>query len=1029
MNRRSSLQLRDRGLPDIENKRNDGDRGNVKKKNQPNYERDRKRRQRSLDKGIGTPPKKGRKESVGIKTMTTSEIKKYERERKAIYRARKKLTVSNSSAEELLDSTDLDTVDHNAENTNTAASILNIIYKSPRKMSKRLLEESCKEQVKPYSFEQLLDIFVMLAPQLPSDVREHLNEKGIQIKDLPKSQKRYSFSSIPKTNKHYRKDALLSTFKSYSNEVVSFVFSKLLLQLVEDLPESLDILAASCGIVINPTVLPARVRLSNVFTEEGPGLMQLGNTTPDFKAVKAAAMAKVKQLSTLSEKDRGAVHVIASTFGVSEKFAKRVLSSNETSPVDLIARSKRETAEDTEWPDKVRSFCLTKPICREAPGESVSIAYGKRAEKYIRQFTIKEIFRFFILKHPNFPYQLSTFHTFVPKNLVAPSLRDIKRNTCPIHENVQRSTKAFNRFLKKNKAKDTCIPASTLDICLEYICNPHPESPDLNRNPLNWSIECTKGNCEKCGVNPWLESLEGKMIERKVDGMDITYSQWVREEDGNDKKGNKKFKVVLRQMKCNIITFIKDVFFRSLSTENFADHLRKSWIQWQITKKPLAVVGDGENDVVIRTREDYQEDIKFLCTSETVSTHRGHGVIMMLCYPVVLEIFKKNGEAELHGLVFLSNTKSKNFETVMYLEKKVVDYVKSMGYTVVRYDRLTDGCSSQFWCWGSCQYLENMPKNLDISVVNFHRYERYEGKNFSDALGSLVKRRMRTAALQNRVHGNDVADFENILNEAEDECEFEDLVFDSHIQAFNWIKMCMSKSQEDRFSQQFKQIKLFWVPDEEIPKNVLIKNECRRIPKIKSFNTATALKQNLGVYVRDTTCSNCENCSQGNMLDCTSKVNGDWQHHVISVKERKTSNQRRHAIENSDEIIESDIEVEEFIYEEASSSDESDEDDVGFEDATQGEFVLYRFTENKYYVAVVVENTVNHVVLSCARKLGVQRNSVTFVWPSKEDHVVVDVETFAGSDFKKLTFPTFGQRGSISFDMQTFGKVPLSRIQ
>ena len=102
-----------------------------------------------------------------------------------------------------------------------------------------------------------------------------------------------------------------------------------------------------------------------------------------------------------------------------------------------------------------------------------------------------------------------------------------------------------------------------------------------------------------------------------------------------------------------------------------------------------------------------------------------------------------------------------------------------------------------------------MPENLNISVVNFHRYERYEGKNFSDALGSLVKRRMRTAALQNKVHGNDVADLDDILNEAEDECEFEDLVFENHTQAFNWIRMCMTKSGEDRFSGQFKQIELF----------------------------------------------------------------------------------------------------------------------------------------------------------------------------------------------------------------------------
>ena len=137
--------------------------------------------------------------------------------------------------------------------------------------------------------------------------------------------------------------------------------------------------------------------------------------------------------------------------------------------------------------------------------------------------------------------------------------------------------------------------------------------------------------------------------------------------------------------------------------------------------------------------------------------------------------------------------------------------------------------------------------------------------------------------------------------------------------------------------------------------------------------------------------------------------------------EQKTTNRRRHLIEDNDESNESDIEVEEFIYNEASSSDESEEDDIGFEDATQGEFVLYRFTEDKYYVAAVVENTTNHVVLSC-------KNSITFVWPSKDD-VVVDIQTFASSDFKKQPFPTFGRRGSISFHTKAFGKIPLSRIQ
>lgn len=36
------------------------------------------------------------------------------------------------------------------------------------------------------------------------------------------------------------------------------------------------------------------------------------------------------------------------------------------------------------------------------------------------------------------------------------------------------------------------------------------------------------------------------------------------------------------------------------------------------------------------------------------------------------------------------------------------------GLNIVRYDRLTDGCSSQYWCYGTCHHLETMPSDLNI---------------------------------------------------------------------------------------------------------------------------------------------------------------------------------------------------------------------------------------------------------------------------------------------------------------------------
>ena len=67
-----------------------------------------------------------------------------------------------------------------------------------------------------------------------------------------------------------------------------------------------------------------------------------------------------------------------------------------------------------------------------------------------------------------------------------------------------------------------------------------------------------------------------------------------------------------------------------------------------------------------------------------------------------------------------------------------------------------------------------MPTELDIPLINFHRYEPYGGKNFSDALGSILKRRMRPGALQNKVFGNNEESLMQILEEVDDDIDLDD---------------------------------------------------------------------------------------------------------------------------------------------------------------------------------------------------------------------------------------------------------------
>lgn len=63
----------------------------------------------------------------------------------------------------------------------------------------------------------------------------------------------------------------------------------------------------------------------------------------------------------------------------------------------------------------MKEFCLTKPICREAPGKSISVRNDKKADKYIWLFSVHKINKFFKLKHLEFLYKLTTFRTLVLK--------------------------------------------------------------------------------------------------------------------------------------------------------------------------------------------------------------------------------------------------------------------------------------------------------------------------------------------------------------------------------------------------------------------------------------------------------------------------------------------------------------------------------------------------------------------------------------------------------------------------------------
>ena len=82
--------------------------------------------------------------------------------------------------------------------------------------------------------------------------------------------------------------------------------------------------------------------------------------------------------------------------------------------------------------------------------------------------------------------------------------------------------------------KELCLPTSTLYACLLLICNPYPSDNESNCNPLNWNPECTKGDCDDCGGEQWVEDLLSKIKEKDLQEKNVIFTHWVTEKE--DKK-------------------------------------------------------------------------------------------------------------------------------------------------------------------------------------------------------------------------------------------------------------------------------------------------------------------------------------------------------------------------------------------------------------------------------------------------------------------------------------------------------------
>ena len=143
MKRRSSLQLRPRGKVNQEKNRSRS--VSLPKTGTKEYERDRKRKQHEKGREGKENVKRGRKETISISLMSFEEKRKYERERKALQRQKRKImSLQSSTNDQLNESSDVnedeeDETDFSFDdsvNKEEAGAIINMIQNSPTKKRK-----------------------------------------------------------------------------------------------------------------------------------------------------------------------------------------------------------------------------------------------------------------------------------------------------------------------------------------------------------------------------------------------------------------------------------------------------------------------------------------------------------------------------------------------------------------------------------------------------------------------------------------------------------------------------------------------------------------------------------------------------------------------------------------------------------------------------------------------------------------------------------------------------------------------------
>lgn len=310
---------------------------------------------------------------------------------------------------------------------------------------------------------------------------------------------------------------------------------------------------------------------------------------------------------------------------------------------------------------------------------------------------------------------------------------------------------------------------------------------------------------------------------------------------------------------------------------------------------------------------------------------------------------------------------------------------------VKRFIKMTDGCAAQFWGYGSYCSLELLCQQFpDLKTCQFNRYASGEGKNLSDAIGSMLKSAMRRGVLKKR----------NMINDDNLEMgvELGDIEFDTYAGFMDWFKNLIPKT-----TLKFKRFLVVEVDTGLISekKDLVVEGDVTKMVGMKKMHCTLYNAQSRKLYFRQSTCS-CYSCNAAMYEECTFSANhGPWIEHDLHAPKSKSKGKKN-------VVEESDIESDGFCEEEDSENDE-EVIDLGQSDPQcpvqehfvscvemntswiPGDYFIVNIME-KHYCAVLLDAGDDSLTFRCMRRdMGYSEISsqVRFVEKAGDDLVIV----------------------------------------